>query len=243
MALFAEFVSGGTLQEILENGAQNVFPLSAFTTETVSRLTNLSIRQLHYWDRIGFFSPAFADPNTRRPHSRVYSFQDVVGLRMIAKLREAGVSLQELKKVRALFSPGQKNEWSDRTFYTVGRRVFFTHEDAIVAARPLGQGVEPGILKMGPVVADVRAAIRQLHVRPKVQIGQVAQDRSIMRGAPVVAGTRIPTATIAWFVRNGYSTSQIMLEFPRLTEKDIEAAIAFENAEEEVVSYDQLAVG
>lgn len=228
---------------MIEDGAKGVFPLSAFTTETVSRLTNLSVRQLQHWDRSGFFSPAFADPNTRRPHSRVYSFQDVVGLRTIAKLREAGVSLQELKKVRTLFAPGQGDEWANRTFYTVGRSVFFTHEDAIVAAKPLGQRVEPGILKMGPVVADVRAAIRQLHVRPEEQIGRITHDRSIMGGAPVVAGTRIPTATIAWFHRNGYTTSQILTEFPRLTEEDVEAAIAFENAQEDIVPYDQLAVG
>jgi uncharacterized protein (DUF433 family) len=228
---------------MIEDGAKAVFPLSAFTTETVSRLTDLSIRQLQHWNRTGFFSPAFADPNTRRPHSRVYSFQDVVGLRTIAKLREAGVSLQELKKVRALFAPGQSDQWANRTFYTVGRRVFFTHEDAIVAARPLGQRAEPGILKMGPVVADVKASIRQLYVRPKEQIGQITHDRSILGGAPVVAGTRIPTATIAWFHRNGYSPSQILREFPRLTEEDIAAAIAFENAQEGLVSYDQLAVG
>ncbi len=228
---------------MIEDGAKAVFPLSAFTTETVSRLTNLSVRQLQHWDRTGFFSPAFVDPNTRRPHSRVYSFQDVVGLRTIAKLREAGVSLQELKKVRALFAPGQRDEWANRTFYTVGRRVFFTHEDAIVAASPLGQRVEPGILNMGPIVADVKASIRQLHVRPKEQIGQVTHDRSIMGGAPVVAGTRIPTETIAWFHRNGYTTSEIMMEFPRLTEEDIAAAIAFENAQEDVVPNDQLAVG
>ena len=48
-------------------------PLIAFTSDTVSRFTDLSIRQLHYWDRTGFFVPSFADPNRRRPHSRVYS--------------------------------------------------------------------------------------------------------------------------------------------------------------------------
>lgn len=209
-----------------------VFPLSAFTTETVSHLTNLSIRQLQHWDRTGFFSPAFADPNPRRPHSRVYSFQDVVGLRTIARLREAGVSHQELKKVRALFAPGQSEEWAHRTFYAVGRRVFFTHEDAIVAARPLGQRVEPTVLEMGSIVADVEASIRQLHVRPNTQIGQITRDRAIMSGAPVIAGTRIPTATIAWFHRHGYDVNQIISEFPRLTAEDIDAAVAFENAQE-----------
>ncbi len=110
------------------NEAEAVFPLGALTTESVSRLTNLSIRQLHFWDRIGFFSPEFRDPNTRGPHGRVYSFQDAVGPRTIARLREAGISQQELKTVRALFAPGQK-EWTSRTFHTVERRVFFIRGD------------------------------------------------------------------------------------------------------------------
>ena len=38
-------------------------PLIAFTTDTVSRLTKLSVRQIHYWDRTGFFVPSFADDN------------------------------------------------------------------------------------------------------------------------------------------------------------------------------------
>jgi uncharacterized protein (DUF433 family) len=222
------------------NREKAMFPLSAFTAETTSRLTGLSVRQLHYWDRIGFFTPTFADPNSRRPHSRVYSFQDVVGLRAIAMLREAGVSLQELRKVRALFAPGATEAWANRRFYTVGRRVFFAHEDAIVASSPLGQQVEPGILDMGPVVADVQAAIRNLYRRTDDQIGNVTHDRWIMSGAPVIAGTRIPTATVAWFHRNGYTCAEIMAEFPRLTEDDIRAAIAFERNNEEA-PHDRLA--
>lgn len=218
-----------------------MFPLSAFTTETVSRLTNLSVRQLHHWDRTGFFAPAFADPNTRRPHSRVYSFQDVVGLRTIATLRESGVSLQELRKVRTLFAPGQDSEWAQRRFYMVGRRVFFTHEDAIVAAKPLGQRVEPEILEMGPIVAEVSESIRQLTIRKREQFGQITRDRSLMGGAPVIAGTRIPTSIVAWFYGNGYSVNEIIAEFPRLTGADIEAAIAFEKGQGDRVQRDLLA--
>lgn len=80
------------------------FPLTAFTTDTVSRITGSSVRQLQRWDRTGFSVPSFADPQRRRPYSRVYSFEDLVGLRTIAKLREQGVSLPALKRVRAFFT-------------------------------------------------------------------------------------------------------------------------------------------
>lgn len=219
-------------QRVLENGAKAVLPLSAFTTQTASRLTTLSVRQLHYWDKKNFFSPSFVDPNTRRPHSRLYSFRDIVGLRAIAKLRQQGVSLQELRKVRAFFeSETPEEEWANRQFFSVGDRVFFTHRDAVVASKPLGQRVEPSIMDLGQIVADVQALIQRLQIRSGEEFGRVTSDRFIMGGTPVIAGTRIPTATISWFRRNGYSFDQILEEFPRLTREDIAAALTAEDGQ------------
>lgn len=202
-----------------------VFPLIAFTADRVSQLTGLSIRQLHRWDRTDFFAPSFADPDRRRPHSRVYSFADVVGLRTIARLRQQGVSFTDLKKVRTFFGSDTNEDWANRRFYVVGNRVFFTHNEAILAATPLGQRVERNILDLGPILEEVTEAIRQLPSRSPDQIGDITTDRLIMGGAPVIAGTRIPTATIAWFARNGYGIDDIIGEFPRLERGDIEAAL------------------
>lgn len=208
-----------------------MFPLIAFTPDTVSRLTGLSISQLQRWDRSGFFIPTFADPHRRRPSSRVYSYADVVGLRTIAKLREQGASFHSLKKVREFFSSqdGERNEdWASRRFWVVGNQVFFAYGEAVLAAKPLGQRADTRVLELGPIVSDVEEAVRQLPIRSPEQVGQVTSDRLIMSGAPIIAGTRIPTAMIDWFSRHGYEVQQILQEFPRLTERDIEAAIAFE---------------
>ncbi len=207
-----------------------MFPLIAFTTDTVARLTGLSVRQLHGWDRTGFFVPSHADPNRRRPYSRVYSFADVVALRTVAKLRECGVSFPDLKRVRAFFGPDSNQDWGNRRFSVVGRRVFFSHEEAVVAANPLGQQVVPDVLDLGPIVNEVSAAVERLPERPPDQIGQINRDRLIMGGAPVLAGTRIPTATVDWFARHGYDAGSILAEFPRLRLPDIEAALDFERA-------------
>jgi DNA-binding transcriptional MerR regulator len=61
--------------------------IRAFTEEQVVRLTALSQRQLRYWDRTGFFRPAFSEENRRVAYNRVYSFKDVCALRMIAARR------------------------------------------------------------------------------------------------------------------------------------------------------------
>jgi uncharacterized protein (DUF433 family) len=210
-----------------------MFPMTAFTADTVSRLTGLSVPQLHRWDRSGFFAPSFADPDRRRPYSRIYSFVDVVGLRTIAELRERGIPLSELKKVRAFFATHTNEDWANRRFYVVGRRLFFSHDAAVVAARPLGQQVECAILDLGPIASDLDAAVRRLADRTADEIGRVSRDRFIMGGAPVLAGTRIPTATVDWFYRNGYDTDGIIREFPRLTPNDVAAAVRFERTKRE----------
>jgi uncharacterized protein (DUF433 family) len=209
------------------------FPLIAFTADTVAPLTGLSVRQLHRWDRTGFFVPSFADPNRRRPHSRVYSFADVVGLRTIARLRQQGVSFPDLKKVRTFFALDTNEDWANRRFYVVGNHVFFTHDEAVLAAKPLGQRVDRNILDLGPILGEVKEAIRQLPSRSPDQIGEITTDRFIMGGAPILAGTRIPTATVAWFARNGYGVDDIIREFPRLLPDDIQAALDWEHAQRE----------
>jgi uncharacterized protein (DUF433 family) len=60
----------------------------------------------------------------------------------------------------------------------------------------------------------------------------VIRRRAIMQGVPIIAGTRIPTETIAWFHDHGYSLGEILENYPRLTPQDVEAAIAFEDQHE-----------
>ena len=61
--------------------------MSAFSADQVVKLTNLTIRQLAYWDNLGFFMPQYAADDRRSPYSRIYSFKDVVGLRTLSVLK------------------------------------------------------------------------------------------------------------------------------------------------------------
>src|SRR6266699_6034889 len=74
--------------------------IAAFSEDHVERLTGLTKGQLKSWDRAGFFAPRYAYEDRHAPYSRVYSFQDVVGLRTIGVLmKEYRISLQKLRRV------------------------------------------------------------------------------------------------------------------------------------------------
>lgn len=97
----------------------------------------------------------------------------------------------------------------------------------MLAAKPLGQVADEVILDLGPIVRDIDREIQRLSERGDDEIGRIVSDRFIMRGAPIIAGTRIPAQTIYDFHANGYSREFIKREFPRLTDEDIDAAVRF----------------
>lgn len=72
--------------------------MEGFTVSQVERLTGVNRKTLHFWDHSGFLSPSL-----QRAHGtgsrRLYSFRDLVALRVAAQLRKAGISLQSLRAV------------------------------------------------------------------------------------------------------------------------------------------------
>jgi uncharacterized protein (DUF433 family) len=204
-------------------------PLTALGIHHTARVTGLSVNQLQRWDRNGFFQPSFADPNRRRPYSRVYARNDVLALGMIARLREAGAPLTQIKPLLPLLAPDEHGDWLTRCFHVVGKRVYVSRDEAIAAARQRGEFAEPACIGTESVIFELKEAIARLQERQPEHIGRVTRNRGIMGGAPIIAGTRIPTETIAWFHSHGYSLTEILENFPRLTAKDVEAAVAFEN--------------
>src|SRR5215471_219711 len=201
--------------------------VSIFSAEQVCRLTGLSARQLRYWDQTGFFSPAYAG-RSRSAYNRVYSYRDVVGLRAIAVMRKAyGIPLQELRRVGEWLA-AHRDSWSGRAFWVRGKRVYWDDPDGRhrVGTRQPEQGEMP--IEMDAVDRDVRDEIVRLRERRADQIGQVTRHRFTAANEHVIAGTRVPTEAV-WKLRQaGYDVAAMRREYPRLTERDLVAALDWE---------------
>ncbi len=81
---------------------------------------------------------------------------------------------------------------------------------------------------MEKVAYDTRKAIERLRQRDPQHVGRIARHRDVMSNAPVLAGTRIPTAAIWDFYEAGYDPQAILREYPQLTYEDVQAAITDE---------------
>ena len=104
--------------------------VSAFSEEQVQRLTGITAAQLRYWDRTKFLVPSLADENRRRPYSRIYTFRDVVCLKILNVLRnEAKVSLPHLREVKEKLAHLGDDLWAKTTLYILKRKVVFVNPE------------------------------------------------------------------------------------------------------------------
>jgi uncharacterized protein (DUF433 family) len=201
----------------------------AFTEEQVERLTGLTKRQLRYWDATGFFAPTHVDEGSRY-FGRIYSFRDVVGLRTLSILRNVEkVPLQNLRAAARSLSHLKDALWTTTVLYVLQKRVII-HEEGTGRLQDPVTGQYVNGLALKKVMSDVAREAEKLRQRSADRVGKIVRNRFVAHNSPVVAGTRIPTAAIKRFHEAGYSTAQIMREYPDLTEADVGAALAQEES-------------
>ncbi len=175
--------------------------IRAFGAHRVRELTGLSFRQLQYWDERGFVRPTLS--SGRRRARRLYAFRDVVALRVAAQLRRQGVSLQLIRKVH------DHLRQLDYEKLRAGRR-----PEQVLAGY---------VVPVPAIVTELEEMIHRLDERPT---GVVEKRRGVLGSKPVVAGTRIPVASIRRMAEDGMSAAEILAEYPDLQPDDIEAALA-----------------
>lgn len=70
---------------------------NGFSADVALRIVGISYRQLGYWDKTGLVRPSIRQARGKGSR-RVYSFEDLVELRVIAGLLSVGVSLPNVRK-------------------------------------------------------------------------------------------------------------------------------------------------
>jgi DNA-binding transcriptional MerR regulator len=69
-----------------------------YTAEQACKLSNCTPHQLRYWDRVGLVVPSIQGTKGRPGVRRLYSFRDLVALRVVRSLLDNGMSLQRVRR-------------------------------------------------------------------------------------------------------------------------------------------------
>jgi DNA-binding transcriptional MerR regulator len=134
---------------------------SGFSGTRTAEIVGITYRQLDYWARTDLVRPSMADAKgsgTRRK----YSYRDLLELKIIKQLLDAGIKLET---VRDVFSNLRQHVGEDITSANIvidgGAAVLARDDGELVDLVRTGQGVL-NVLSLGRVAEEVDASISEL---------------------------------------------------------------------------------
>lgn len=117
----------------------------------------ISYRQLDYWDRTGLVVPSIQTA-TGSGSQRLYSFRDILVLKLVKRLLDTGVSLQQIRIAVDQLAVAGISDLTNTTLMSDGARVYLcTSQDEVIDLLGQGQGVFG--IAVGRVLREVEATL------------------------------------------------------------------------------------
>ena len=134
-----------------------------YTGPEVCKITGISYRQLDHWTSTKLISASIRNIKGSGFH-RIYSFNDIVLVKLVNKLRSAGISLQKIRIALKNISKilGKNTNISDMSVFSDGTSIYvLTENDQMIDLLKKGQAVFG--ISLGPVHTETEAEILSLY--------------------------------------------------------------------------------
>ncbi|NBR64556.1 MAG: MerR family transcriptional regulator [Micrococcales bacterium] len=120
----------------------------------------ISYRQLDYWDRTALVQPSVRGASGSGTQ-RLYSFRDILVLKLVKNFLDTGVSLQQIRVAITELRAAGISDLAKITLFSDGAKVYlFTSADEIIDLMDKGQGVFG--ISVGKVLNEVEATLAQI---------------------------------------------------------------------------------
>ena len=127
---------------------------------TACNAAGITYRQLDYWARTGLVEPSVRGA-AGSGSQRLYSFRDILILKVVKRLLDAGISLQQIRTAVAHLRERGTDDLTRVTLMSDGASVYeCTSADEVVDLVQNGQGVFG--IAVGKVVREVEGSLAEL---------------------------------------------------------------------------------
>ena len=145
---------------------------------TVCKIVGISYRQLDYWARTGLVVPSVRNAEGSGSQ-RLYGFTDIVHLKIIKSLLDAGVSLQQTRRAVDYLRNELGHGLEEVTILSDGQTIYACRsKDEVIDLLARGQGVFG--IAVGKVYEELQGSVADLNLRREAP--QEADTRSIRGG-------------------------------------------------------------
>jgi len=136
----------------------------AYNTNTIIKITGLTQRQVDYWDRTHFIKPSIKEASGYGT-ARLYSFQDLVQLKVAKTLIDKGVSLQKIRKAITYLKknfPDIEKPLAEMRFLTDGETIFVLTDKKGVILDTLSKGQMVFALALGEIIEELKGEVEKI---------------------------------------------------------------------------------
>lgn len=129
------------LQFLFDNDVQPQPEDLGYRGPTACSAAGITYRQLDYWARTGLVEPSVR-PASGSGTQRLYGFRDILVLKVVKRLLDAGISLQQIRHAVAYLRDRSGGDLAQVTLMCDGVSVYeFTSQDEVIDLLQGGQGV------------------------------------------------------------------------------------------------------
>lgn len=136
----------------------------AFNTNTILKLTGLTMRQVDYWDRTHFIKPSLKEASGYGT-ARLYSFVDLVQLKVAKTLIDKGVALQKIRKAITYLKknfPDIEKPLAEMKFLTDDENIFVLTKDKKTILDTLAKGQMVFAVAIGDIIEGLKGEVDKI---------------------------------------------------------------------------------
>jgi predicted RNase H-like HicB family nuclease len=144
----------------------------SFNTKSVSKIIGLSLRRIDYWDKTHLIKPSIKEASGYGS-TRLYSFEDLIRLKVAKTLIEKGISLQKIRKAMIYLKknmPDIDNPLFDLKFLTDGESIFILTKKSKEIIDTLRNGQLVFSVSLGIIITELKGEVKSIHDQRKYEV-------------------------------------------------------------------------
>lgn len=171
-----EAVDNRGVEFLFTDGLPDIDEQGGFRGAVAARAAGISYRQLDYWARTDLVVPTVRDASGSGSQ-RLYGFRDILVLKLVKRLLDTGISLQQIRAAVDQLRHAGVNDLAQTTLMSDGASVYLcTSDDEVIDLVRQGQGVFG--IAVGKVLSEVQTSLVDLEQLREDPLDELAARRA-----------------------------------------------------------------
>ncbi|MET0975553.1 MAG: MerR family transcriptional regulator [Leifsonia sp.] len=163
------------LQVLFTDGLPEMDANTGYRGAVAARAAGISYRQLDYWARTELVEPTVRGA-AGSGSQRLYGFRDILVLKLVKRLLDTGISLQQIRVAVNQLREAGINDLAQTTLMSDGASVYLcTSNDEVIDLVSRGQGVFG--IAVGKVLREVESTLVEIDSHPVDTMDELAARR------------------------------------------------------------------